>query len=418
MNKGQKSLSINETFIIEPENDGTMSACTGFFTNALVSCTGNTQIILGTNIIETNSAFSATTFFGDGSNLTGISTQDTFVTGGTYDQNYGVATFINNTGGTFNVTGFYTGATDVFVTGVTKSNDVATFVNNTGGTFTLTGLTDTIFTGGTISGPTVFTGGLASTTISATTYQNLPLIPTQTSQLTNNGENGTNPFVDNQDNLVIKLEYTWNQLKLDSYTATDQQIEEALQPLIEEYTVNERQHLYITVSDQLPILNIFVFDSTKISINDFESLIGFTLENFTLQQDLDADTTTITFTNTGYTVPEMSFAGNNLISIISYAIEIEESSFEANPLLTSINFPILEMVGNSSFKNCSILTSINLPQVKSYGNTTKSEEIFAGINGNTIQFTTPIIHETSNGGDLEGDLKELSDNNKVTFNWI
>lgn len=118
MNNGQKSLSINETFIIEAENDGTMSACTGFFTNALVSCTGNTQILLGTNIIQANSAFSATTFYGDGSNLTGISTQDTFVTGGTYSA--GTAVFTNNTGGTFSVTGFstttgnfvpYTGAT-------------------------------------------------------------------------------------------------------------------------------------------------------------------------------------------------------------------------------------------------------------------------------------------------------------------
>jgi hypothetical protein len=266
MNNINKSLSINETFIIEPENDGTMSACTGFFTNALISCTGNTQILLGDNIIQANSSFSATTFYGDGSNLTGISTQDTFVTGGTYDQNYGVATFTNNTGGTFNVTGFYTGATDiyvtavtftnnlltlyrndgvtfgatidnftslnvngpvsattfygdgsnlsgistqdtfvtggtysdgnamftnntggtfnvtgfytgatdVFVTGATKSNDVATFVNNTGGTFTLTGLTDTIFTGGTVANPTYFINGLTATTISATTYLNLP----------------------------------------------------------------------------------------------------------------------------------------------------------------------------------------------------------------------------------------------------
>jgi hypothetical protein len=145
MNNGQKSLSINETFIVESENDGTMSACTGFFTNALVSCTGNTQIILGTNIIETNSAFSATTFYGDGSNLTGISTQDTFVTGGTYSE--GTAIFTNNTGGTFNVTGFYTGATDVFVTGGTYSSGTTVFTNNTGGTFSITGFTNP-FTGG------------------------------------------------------------------------------------------------------------------------------------------------------------------------------------------------------------------------------------------------------------------------------
>jgi len=150
MNNGQKSLSINETFIIEAENDGTMSACTGFFTNALVSCTGNTQILLGTNIIQANSAFSATTFYGDGSNLTGISTQDTFVTGGTYDQNSGVATFTNNTGGTFSVTGFYTGATDVFVTAVTFTNNLLTLYRNDGATF---GTTIDNFTSLNVNGP-------------------------------------------------------------------------------------------------------------------------------------------------------------------------------------------------------------------------------------------------------------------------
>jgi hypothetical protein len=38
---------------------------------------------------------------------------------------------------------------DIFVTGATKSGSVATFTNNTGGTFSLTGLTDTFLTGGT-----------------------------------------------------------------------------------------------------------------------------------------------------------------------------------------------------------------------------------------------------------------------------
>jgi hypothetical protein len=150
MNNGQKSLSINETFIVEAENDGTMSACTGFFTNALVSCDGNTQILLGNNIIETNCPFSATTFYGDGSNLTGISTQDIFVTGGTYDQNSGIATFINNTGGTFNVTGFYTGATDIYVTAVTFTNNLLTLYRNDGVTF---GATIDNFTSLNVDGP-------------------------------------------------------------------------------------------------------------------------------------------------------------------------------------------------------------------------------------------------------------------------
>ena len=167
--------------------------------NGNVGVNKSTSSALNYNL-DVNGSFgatsvSATTYF----NLP----TDIRVTGGTYSN--GTATFTNNTGGTFNVTGLYTGGTDVFVTGATKSGDVATFTNNTGGTFTLTGLTDTFvtggtysgstiiftnnsggtfdvtgittssaFTGGTVTGETIFTGGLTANTISATTYQNLP----------------------------------------------------------------------------------------------------------------------------------------------------------------------------------------------------------------------------------------------------
>lgn len=85
--------------------------------------------------------FSATTisggtFFGDGSNLSGIiGGSGSSITGGTYLNN--TLTFTNNTGGTFNV------------------------------------LFDT-FTGATINGNLLVTGTTSSETISATTYQNLP----------------------------------------------------------------------------------------------------------------------------------------------------------------------------------------------------------------------------------------------------
>jgi len=114
---------------------------------------------------------------------------DIRVTGGTYSS--GALTFTNNTGGTFNVTGLYTGGTDVYVTGGTYSNGTATFTNNTGGTFNVTGFktNDVFVTGATYSNNTFTytnnTGetfsvlfntmtGLTATTISATTYQNLP----------------------------------------------------------------------------------------------------------------------------------------------------------------------------------------------------------------------------------------------------
>ena len=104
---------------------------------------------------------------------------DVFVTGGTYDNVTGTATFTNNTGGTFNISGLFTGSTDVFVTGGTYSDNTFTFTNNTGGTFnvsfnSVSGLTingDLNVTGNTI------VDGLTANTISATTYQNLPIDP-------------------------------------------------------------------------------------------------------------------------------------------------------------------------------------------------------------------------------------------------
>jgi hypothetical protein len=65
----------------------------------------NTDIISATTI-------SGTTFYGDGSNLTGVSGGGETFTGGTYSA--GTLTLTNNTGGTIDVSGFYTGLTEPF----------------------------------------------------------------------------------------------------------------------------------------------------------------------------------------------------------------------------------------------------------------------------------------------------------------
>lgn len=156
-----------------------------------------------------------------------ILASDLTVTGGTYNPNNGVATFTNNSGGTFNVSGFLTGFTDTFVTGGTYNNNTFTFTNTSGTSFnvgfdnvtgltssgtissntlsattyqnlpvsgltagtnidltnnngnytiSVTGITGGSFTGGTVSNPTNFTNGLSANTFSATTYQNLPSV--------------------------------------------------------------------------------------------------------------------------------------------------------------------------------------------------------------------------------------------------
>jgi hypothetical protein len=96
---------------------------------------------------------------------------DVRVTGGTY--NSGVATFTNNTGGTFNVNGFFTGSTDVFVTGGTYNNNTFTYTNNTGGTFsvnfnTLTGLT--------VNGDLIVTGDTVMSAVTASTISEVDYI--------------------------------------------------------------------------------------------------------------------------------------------------------------------------------------------------------------------------------------------------
>lgn len=78
---------------------------------------------------------------------------DVTVTGGTYNNTTGTATFTNTTGGTFNITGFTTGTTeDTYVTGVTYNqlNKELTLGLNDGVFFNATGFAPTI-TGGTYS---------------------------------------------------------------------------------------------------------------------------------------------------------------------------------------------------------------------------------------------------------------------------
>ncbi len=163
MSNINKTAEINQTFIVEPFDGTGISACTDFYSNTIISCTGNTSILLGNDTVIFNGNILAnnitgTTFYGDGSYLTGISTQDTFVTGGTYNPTTGTAVYTNNTGGTFSVTGFNT--------------------SDSSGSFT----------GGTVSGGTIFTDGLTANTISATTYFNLPL-DIQVTGLTFNNSN-------------------------------------------------------------------------------------------------------------------------------------------------------------------------------------------------------------------------------------
>lgn len=205
----------DNTFTIFDSSGNTFSATidvvTGLTVNGTISATTYQNLPLG--IYGTGLTFNTNNYdlSLDGQNGTldtislSILASDLTVTGGTYDPNTGIATFTNNTGGTFNVTGFLTGMTDTFVTGSTYNNNTFTFTNTSGGSFsvnfnTVTGLTSTgtissntisattyqnlpdnvvgnylPLSGGTVTGNTLFSQGLTASTISASTYQNLPV---------------------------------------------------------------------------------------------------------------------------------------------------------------------------------------------------------------------------------------------------
>jgi hypothetical protein len=59
-----------------------------------------------------------------------ILSSDIRVTGGTYNPSNGIATFSNNSGGTFQVSGFLTGMTDFYTTGATLNGTVLEFDRN------------------------------------------------------------------------------------------------------------------------------------------------------------------------------------------------------------------------------------------------------------------------------------------------
>ena len=226
----------NNQFTISDNSGNTFNATintvTGLTVNGSISAT--TYQNLPTDIRVTGGTYSnGTTIFtnntGGTFNVTGFYTggTDVFVTGGTYFGS--TITFTNNTGGTFTVTGItsstsFTGGTvtgptiftngltantisattyqnlptDIRVTGGTYSNGTTIFTNNTGGTFNVTGFytgstdNDRYVTGFTYNDSNQFTisdnsgntfnatintvtGLTVNGSISATTYQNLPI---------------------------------------------------------------------------------------------------------------------------------------------------------------------------------------------------------------------------------------------------
>jgi hypothetical protein len=192
--------------------NATINTVTGLTVNGNLNVTGTTSSSLFSGV-----TFSGGTYYGDGSNLSGIT--DYYTTGATFNPITKIGTFTRNDGNTYTLNLSSLTTVDTYVTGFTSSGTSLTISQNEGQppltatipTLSLSGALSSVtfniattgsisattfsggtfigngsgifnapylpLSGGTVTGSTQFTNGLTANTISATTYQNLPIDP-------------------------------------------------------------------------------------------------------------------------------------------------------------------------------------------------------------------------------------------------
>jgi hypothetical protein len=144
--------NIKKSYIVQTVSDvGIFSACTQIYLTNISPCTGDTINIVGNLGVSGN--ISGTTYFGDGSQLSGIVTTDNFVTGGVYSASSETLYFTGTTGFTpfsVDVSALLDG-TNNFVTGGTynPSTDIVTLTRNDNVNINITGVSNTFTTGAT-----------------------------------------------------------------------------------------------------------------------------------------------------------------------------------------------------------------------------------------------------------------------------
>ena len=213
--------------------------------------------------------------------------------------------------------------------------------------------------------------------------------------------------------------------------------------------------LNVYLKDVLPVihLNTFTFNTgTAPTLVDFETAIGFALvDGFT-------DGTVVKFNNTGYAIANNAFENNtDLLNIVTVpnvtagygcfagctsltstgnVVTAGDSCFLSCTSLTSTgnittagngcfenctsltSTGNITTAGNNCFESCTSLTNMDFTNCDNFGTTTGDDSVFSFITGLTINLTAKAIHQTSNGGAMEGDLAYLFANNTVNATWL
>jgi len=106
----------------------------------------------------------------------------------------------------------------------------------------------------------------------------------------------------------------------------------------------------------------------------------------------------------------------NLIELLLPSVEhIDEYAISDAILLKNFNFPNLLSIGDGCFQNCNSMETLYVPLCNLIGIDTTENGVFSEIIGQTITLTIPTSLMTCNGGNPDGDIQYLIDNNTVTI---
>lgn len=403
----------------------------------LTTTSGGTDTFV-TGMTFNNGNYNLSIIRNDGISFTqnlSILATDMTVTGGTYNINTGIVTFTNNSGGTFNVTGFTSGMTDSYTTGATLSGNSIQFNNNLQGpnfysvdlfpllsaktdntTFNLhtgntnnphqtsfnnlistahthsisdiIGLTTSLDSKFDKSGGTI-TGGLTAITISATTYQNLPLDIRVTG---GTYSSGTTIFTNNTGGTFNVTGF----ISADTFTTG--------------FTYSNN-NLTIKQNENKPDLNVLINTVTGLTVNGTlsgttllgNSIIGSTISATTYQNlpldirvtggTFDNNTDTITFTNNSGGTFNVTGLTDNFVTGFTYSNN--NLTIKQNGGLSDLSVLINTMTGltvNGTLSATSLVS--NTISATTYQNL----PLDIRVTGGTFNNATDTITFTNNSG--------------------
>lgn len=168
-----------------------------------------------------------------------------------------------------------------------------------------------------------------------------------------------------------------------------------------------------TTTTPAPLESRFEYSpGTVPSIEEFEALIGFTLENPAIEGD------TVKFTNVGYTIPANAFQTASLLDVVSFANIVEILAFQGCNSLTSVSFPNATTIGASCFEASTAIVNVNIPSCVSLGSGPSDYSVFFDIVGNTMTVTINSVLTTIYSGNMHNSIQYLQASDTVTLTIV